>query len=196
MTGLDKIIAEIATEAKAEAEQTVARAQAEADGILKAARDESDAKVAKINAAAAAEVADIDRSRQSATALQRRQRTLREKQALLSETLDKALESLSQLPEKDYFELLVKLAAGAAEQGEGEMLLNEKDQGRKPGDFEAKVSAALPAGSSLSLSKDTRPIDGGFVLKYGDVEQNCSFESIFNARADEFSDLVRPVLFD
>jgi len=33
------------------------------------------------------------------------------------------------------------------------------------------------------------------VLKYGDVEENCSFRAMFDARSDEFSDLVRDTLF-
>lgn len=195
MTGLDKILAEIRDEAAAEANAAKDSAKAQADKILADAKADSDAKVAKIEAAADAEVKDIERSRESAVVLQRRQRALAQKQALLKETLDKARDSLYELPEKDYFELLVKLAAKAAQPGEGEMLLNAKDAARTPADFAGKLKAALPAGASLSISKDNRPIDGGFVLKYGDVEENCSFSAMFDARADEFSDLVRDKLF-
>ncbi|MDL2327123.1 V-type ATP synthase subunit E [Ruminococcaceae bacterium OttesenSCG-928-A11] len=195
MTGLDKIIGEIRGEAEAEAKKTVADAQAEAEGILNEAKAASDAKAAKIAAQAAADVKDIERSRESAIALQRRQRSLAQKQALLAETLQKAQDSLYDLPEAAYFDLLVKLAAKAAQPAEGEMLLSEKDAARLPKDFEDKLKAALPAGASLSISKQTRPLDGGFVLKYGDVEENGSFAAVFAARYDEFSDLVRGTLF-
>lgn len=195
MTGLEKIITEIRDEAAAEAEEALAKAKAEAEDILAKAKAESDEKVAQIQAAAAQEAADIERSRESAQALQRRQRTLATKQELLAETQAKALDSLYALPDGDYFELLVKLAAAAAQPGEGVLLMNEKDAKRAPADFEKKVAAALPGGAKLALAKETRPIDGGFVLKYGDVEENCSFKAMFNARADEFSDLVRGTLF-
>ena len=195
MTGLEKIIAEIRTEAEREAEQTIKNASVEAEKILAEAKAESDAKTARINTSAGTDVADIERSRESAMTLQRRQRTLATKQELLLETRQKALKALYELPEGEYFDLLLRLAANAAQQGKGEMLLSEKDKQRLPKNFTKKLQAALPSGAELAVSEANRPIDGGFVLKYGDVEENCSFASIFAARADEFSDLVREVLF-
>lgn len=195
MTGLDKILAVIRDEAAAEAQQVINEAKAQAEEILAAAKAENDAKTARIDATAVQDVADVERSLESAIVLQRRQRTLEQKQLLLAETLKMALDSLYELPEDTYFELLARLARDAAEPGEGELLLNEKDKARLPADFEQKLAGEMPAGSTLKLSSITRPIDGGFVLKYGDVEENCSFEAIFNARGEEFSDLVRDILF-
>lgn len=195
MTGLDKILQEIRDEAASEAKRTVEEARAKAARILTEAKAESDATVAKIDAAAAQDVADINAAQASSQQLQHRQRTLETKQAMLAETLQKAKESLYVLPEGDYFDLLVRLAAGASEKGEGQMLLNAKDAARLPAGFETKLAGALPAGHTLAVAKETRPIDGGFVLKYGDVEQNCSFGALFDARGEEFSDLARGVLF-
>ncbi len=195
MTGLEKIIKEIRDEAAAEATQTVDKAKAEAKEILAAAKAESDAKVAQIEASATQQAADIEQSRDSALVLQRRQQTLSAKQEVLAETLQKALNSLYNLPEGEYFDLVVKLACKSAANGEGEMMLNKNDLARLPSGFEKKLAGALPSGSSLKIAKEACPIDGGFVLRYGDVEENCSFEAMFNARADEFSDLVRGTLF-
>ncbi len=195
MTGLEKIIAEIGDEVAKEAAAAIEKAKAEADAVLQQAKEESDAKIAKISAAAASDVAEIERSRTSAVQLQRRQKALQTKQQVLAETLAKALQEVYALPDAQYFELLVKLAAGTAEGGEGEMLLNEKDKKRLPADFEKKLAAAMPQGAKLTVAKSTRPIDGGFVLKYGDVEENCSLQAIFDARSEEFSDTIRDILF-
>lgn len=195
MSGLDKILAEIRDEAAAEAKQSLDSARAQADKVLAQARDDGQAQTDRIMANARQDVADIERSRESALALQRRQRTLAQKQILLAETLKKAQDSLKALTAGEYFDLLVKLAQNAAEPGEGVLLLNPADKKRMPADFEKKLAGALPGGASLSISDDTRDIDGGFVLKYGDIEENCSFGSVFNARADEFSDLIRDTLF-
>lgn len=195
MSGLDKILAEIRDEAAAEAKQALDAAQSQADRILAQAKEDSQAQADKILAAAKQDVADIERNRESALALQRRQRTLAQKQALLAETLQKAQDAILALPEDVYFDLLVRLAQKAAEPGEGVLLLNQADKKRAPADFAKKLAAALPQGASLSISDDTRELDGGFVLKYGDVEENCSIGDMFNARADEFSDLIRDTLF-
>ncbi len=195
MAGLDKIIKEIADEASAEAKSTLDNARSEADGVLADARSEADAIREKSEKAAKQHRNEMEQSRNSALALQKRQRLLETKQALLSETLDRAREELYALPPELYFTLLMKLAAQVAEEGEGEMMLCEKDTARLPGDFEAKLAANLPNGSTIRLSKETRPVDGGFVLKYGDVEANCSFAAIFDARREEFADIVSPILF-
>ena len=195
MTGLEKIIKEIEDEAAAEAEAVLAKARQEAEELLQAARQKAQAAGDKAEAESGQAVADIEYSRDSALALQKRQRSLETKQALLAETLEIAKKELCALPDDTYFALLVRLAVSSAEAGEGEMLLSQKDSQRIPAGFAAQLAAALPAGASLRISSETRPIDGGFVLKYGDVEENCSFSAIFDARRDEFADKISPVLF-
>lgn len=195
MTGLDKIITEIQDEAAGEAKRITEEAKAKADKLLADAKAESDAAVAKIDAGAQQEVADIEAARDSQVQLQRRQRTLETKQQVLAETLDKAEQSLLALDDAQYFALLVKLAAKAAEPQKGEMLLSEKDLKRLPAGFEKELNGALGKGAELAISQNTRPLAGGFVLKYGDIEQNCSFAALFDARREEFSDLVRGLLF-
>ncbi len=195
MTGLEKIIREIEDEAAAEAEATIAKAKEEADGLLQKAREDAQAASDKALDAASQSVADIEYSRDSALGLQKRQRSLETKQALLGETLALALKELYCLPEQEYFTLLLRLAAASAQNGEGVMMLNNKDKQRLPAGFEQQLAGVLPAGSSIKLASESRPIDGGFVLKYGDVEENCSFAAIFDARWEEFADMISPILF-
>ena len=195
MSGLEQIVREIEDEAKREAQEIVAKAEADAAALVDEAKKSAAAVAAQIAQASRQELADVRAGGDSALALQKRRVTLETKQALLAETLGKAKEELRAFPADKYFALLALLAAHSAENGEGEMMLNAADKARIPADFADKLNAALPAGRTLSVSGDTRPIDGGFVLKYGDVEENCSFDAIFNARHDEFSDKARDILF-
>ncbi|MDL2323753.1 V-type ATP synthase subunit E [Ruminococcaceae bacterium OttesenSCG-928-A16] len=196
MSGLEKILQEIQQEADTESAALLLRAKTEADEMVAAAESAADVKAAEIAETAAQDVKNIQQAQQSAMQLQRRQRTLAVKQQLLAETLEKARQALLQLPTDEYFELLLVLAGKAAQPGSGEMLLNEHDHARLPAFFKLKLAAeALPKGAILLVSSSTRPIDGGFVLKYGDIEENCSFEAMFNARRDEFVDLIQQTLF-
>ena len=195
MTGLDKITSEILNEAAMDAKAVLAAAEAEAEAIFKAAYDEAEALNEKITAAAQKEAADILSSCNSALRLQQRQHMLQIKQELLSETLQAAQEELYKLPDAQYFSLLVKQAVRFSEPGKAEMLLNARDAARIPAGFEKDLASALPSSHSITLSGDTRLIDGGFVLKYGDIEQNCSFSAIFDAQREEFADMVREILF-
>ena len=59
-------------------------------------------------------------------------------------------------------------------------------------------SNRLPAGwiERLVLSKNTLNMDGGAVLRYGDVESNCSFEMLFGQLHRELETEVAGALFD
>lgn len=194
MTGLEKIIEEICNEAAKEAQSTIEKAEAEATEILAQAKAQMQAREAELSKSAEAEVAELARSRESALHLQRRQRILGTKQEAIARALQKAKETLVQLPEEDYFRLLAELIKKAAQPKSGTLILNERDKARLPADFIAKLQ--LPEQGALTLSGDSQPITGGFILKYGDILENCAFETLFNARQGEFSDLAMKTMFD
>ena len=195
MTNLEMIIGEIESAASKEAEEALAKARAEAEAILSAARDEASALAAETEAETARRVSEIDLAGDSARQRVRRERILETKQELINDVIGLVSDKLHKLPAPEYFALLIKLAVSAATSGEGLILLNDKDKKRLPQDFESKLSGMLPADARLSISGETRPIDGGLILKYSGVEQNCSFEAILNARRDEFSDMIHDTLF-
>ena len=196
MTGLEKIISEIVQESEKEAKEILDAAHAEAKRISESAKSKSEAVTREINEASTQNIKDIATGFETTLDIQRRRMALVKKQSIISETLQKAKEAIYKLPDGEYFDLLTKLAVKSAHNGEGTALINEQDTQRLPSDFEAKLNSCLPKGSSLKISEETLKIDGGLVLRYGDIVENCSIEAVFSARADEFSDIVRRVLFD
>ena len=195
MTGLEKIVATIMEEAQAEANAVIDQAHAEAARILSEEKSRSDALCAEIEASARQRATDIERAAGSAAELQRRRRLLEAKQGMLAHTMEEALKELYALPKEEYFNLLIQMASACAEPMAGELLLSGRDLSRCPEDFIQQLGQALPKGAALSLSQETRPIDGGFILKYGDIELNCSFRAVFDARREELTDKVRGILF-
>ena len=95
------------------------------------------------------------------------------------------------LDDAAYFGLIFKMVGKFALPQQGKLILNEKDLARVPGDFDVQLKAALAAipGAVLSLSNSTCPIDGGFVLDYGGIEENCSFEALFYSSQEAFAGL-------
>jgi V/A-type H+-transporting ATPase subunit E len=120
---------------------------------------------------------------------------LESRQIAISETLGAAKNYVLNLPENEYFALCIKLAVANAVEGAGEMLFNAKDKKRLPESFANLLSLSLPERKSLTISETTIRIDGGFVLKYGEMEENCSISAIFRQRHDEFVDLISEPLF-
>lgn len=196
MTGLEKIIEEICNEAAREAQSIIENAEAEAAGILGQAKAQIEAKAAEIAKAAEAEVAELARSRDSALHLQRRQRILATKQEAIAETLQKARQALLLLPDEEYFNLLAGLIQKTAQPQSGVLILNERDKARLPSGFIAGLLPQLPENAVLTVADQCQPIDGGFILKYGDILENCAFETLFNTKLGEFSDLAMKTMFD
>ena len=58
------------------------------------------------------------------------------------------------------------------------------------------VSALAAGTAQLTLSQETRPIQGGFILKDGNVEVNCTFETLVRLQRGEMDREVAKVLFD
>ncbi len=196
MTGLESILKDIEQESAKATGAVLEEAKAKASEIIAAARKEIKGEVDQLVRESDRRVADLSSNAEFAVKLHERQSILATKQELIASVLDEALEQAKAQPDAAYFEMLIKIAAANAHAGEGEILLNEKDKKRVPSDFVSKVNSALPSGSKLTLSDQTAEIKSGFLLKYGDIEENCSFEEILSAKRDELTDTVRQILFD
>ncbi len=127
--------------------------------------------------------------------MDRRRALLSQKQALLDEVLRAAQDALLALPEREYFDFLIRLAADSAEGGAGVMLLSAKDLSRLPDGFHLALNRALPEGASLDIAPKGAGIDGGFILRYGDIEHNCSVSALFDEKREHLLDAAREVLF-
>ena len=65
-------------------------------------------------------------------------------------------------------------------------------------DFDERLRQVLSDKPSavLKVSKETAAIFGGFLLVYGDIEENCSFDALFSAVRENLQDKVNSLLFD
>ncbi len=196
MTGLEKIIKQIESDAEAKAMDVLGKAKEEADAVLDAARREAEEARRTILEDGEAAYSNLTAMSQSATNLEIRKEMLLFKQALIDETIKEARESLYALPLTEYFSILKKIIVRYALPKGGEVCLNAEDAKRVPKLFEQEVNDALrEKGGKLTLSGETRPIDGGFVLRYGGVEENCSFKALFEEVQEHLQDRVQSVLF-
>ena len=197
MTGLEKITTQIIDDAKANAQKAKAAAEEEASKILASAKLQREEQTAQIQADTQAQAQAIAAHAQSGAALKQRQALLSAKQQMIRETIQSARESLLALDDAAYFSLIFKMAGRFALPQQGKLILNEKDLARAPKDFDAQLQSAVQAipGAALSLSGSTRHIDGGFVLDYDGIEENCSFEAMFYASQEALQDKVQEFLF-
>jgi len=196
MTGLEKITSEIKADADKSVAAIIDKANAEASDILAGAEKEAAEAVAKINHDVSVRLSASKSTAESAAALRKRRLILEEKQKLIGEVIEEAKNLIYALPDNVYFEKILKLAEKNVNPAEGTIIFNAKDLSRLPADFETKLNAvAVAKGGKLTVSKETRPIDGGFVLLYEGIDQNCSITSLFETHVESVQDKIQKLLF-
>lgn len=196
MTGLEKIISQIEQEANASCAEILDKADIQCANILTNAQTRCEAIGAKAAGDAEALRSDILARGESGSQMQRKNRILAAKQEIIAEVIEKAKQKLLDMQSVDYFVMLGKRAEKYAQAGDGIMYLSSADLARVPAYFPGKLeSIAAQKGGTLVISDRPADISGGFILAYGGIEENCSFEALFEAEKERLQDIVRAQLF-
>ncbi len=196
MIGLDKMVQEILNEANSAAASSLSAAQLQSQATMADAKEQGIARSADIAAQSAMDTADYLSRAQSAAELQKRKNILVAKQQIIQDMIERAKQSLYSATPEQYFALVLKMASKYTLPQAGEIIFSKKDLARLPAQFEPALNEAVQAkGAVLRISGETREIDGGFVLVYGDIEENCSFSALLEADHDILQDQVHELLF-
>lgn len=113
----------------------------------------------------------------------------------IDSAIEKTLEKLDKLPDKEYFSVLEKILANKLRSGEGILSLSKRDLARA-GDFAKKADdLARKSGGTVKLSDTAADIENGFILSYGLISENCSFRAIIEAEREDVRDTAARALF-
>ena len=194
MNGLDKIIARMESDIRAECDALAANAAENAAAIRRDYQAQADAAARDSAQRAQTQAAEHLEHLNGSSQLACRQRVLAAKQQLIDEAFARPAQALAALPQADYIDLL---AALAAENGSGdeELLLSARDR-EAVGAAVVDAANARKPGASFHLSGETRDTGGGLVLRRGRVELNCSFTEKLRQLRQEESSAVARLLFD
>lgn len=221
VNGLNKITDRILSDANTRAEGILADAKKDCERVAL----ETERKIAEIRAKNAKETAEktadlAARAKASATT-QKRNLILRRQSEIVDGVFATAKRKMISADRKEYTELLADLvAASVAEQVKTEeenrklygdeeettpenyeVLLSEEDR-KTLGEAVVKTAKERLKGKvseervqKITLSDTPAKIDGGIVLRYGDVEANCSMEMLFAELRRELEGEVSKLLF-
>ena len=134
----------------------------------------------------------------SAAALEGRKELLKAKQEVVGACFDSAMQKIISLPDNDYQKLIEDMIVDAAKNEKGEILLAEQSKKRLNEDFLKKINtriASLGDGAKLVLSDESVKAAGGFILRYGEMEINSTFEIMFEMLKPELENDVVDMLF-
>ena len=190
MSGLDKILEHISREAQAETDQILASAKEAAEKILVSGRKEAEDTAASIRKQSELDVAAAVGRIQSNAQLSEKRIILQAKQDKIEEVFEKAQAFLDALDDSSYMDMIGRMINRYASGQKGEILFNRRDLGR----LSDAVRSAAQA-KNLRVGEEPAGVRGGFILSYGDIEENCSFDVLIAASREELQDKIGLLLF-
>ncbi|HHW45327.1 MAG TPA: hypothetical protein GXX17_00260 [Clostridiales bacterium] len=193
MSGLDKIIAAILEEAKAQADRIICEANQKAAEILEKGQAEREEWKRRFDETTEQECLEMINQAKSLSRQERRRALLGARGQVIDEIIAEAKAKIESLPDKEYFDLLLRLFEKNALPQDGVIRFAPADYKRIPDDFLERCKQVFP-GNTLRLTGDMESIRNGFVIEYGDILQNCSIDSIFESERQMLRDKVNEVL--
>lgn len=191
MTSSEKILAGIAEESKAQADKINSDAEKQAADIIAAAREEAESEAEKIKAEAEKKAELIINSGKSSAELLKRDTALNCRRGLIEKALITVADAVNAYSDKDYFDFLLTLIKKEKLNGKGEVYLSIKDKARDIAAFKSELSAL-----DLTLSDTFADINGGFILKYGDIQINGELSALIHEKRDVLTDELNKALFN
>lgn len=196
MSGLDKIVEEIRRQAETEAAEILKEADEYCDSYMKDVHKSVQEEVDKLNKKALDERNLYDEKTHSGGEFMERNALLKARQQCIQEVIDKALEKIKQLPAEEYFEFIKKILKNNVQPADGILKMSDSDLNRMPSDFEEAVNEiAVENKGTLKVSKEPSNIKDGFVLVYGEIEENCTLKALFDTNIDRLKDIANKELF-
>ena len=193
MNGIERITQRISADAQAEIDRVLGEARAEAEKIAARYQAQADAEAADLDAKNKKAAAEREERLAGTAQMEARKAALAAKQEMVERAYGLALQKLCSLPEEKYTAVLAELLVQASSTGKEEVVFSEKDR-RKVGKA-AVDKANKDGGKKLVLSGETRPIQGGFILRAENVEVNCAFDTLVRLQKAETAGAVVKKLF-
>ena len=220
MTGLKKIIARILDDANAQAQEILDEATEKSIEVRSKNLADAQAAQDKLIAEAEKEGEALVVRAKSSAAMARRNIELSAKSEMIDRAFDCAMQEIYEMDRAEYADLLLSLLCkilNAQRNSEREsmrlyneciapdyyeLMLNARDSGDVAsrilsGVRTAAATGRIPADMPAKVRLWSTPIeiDGGFVLRCGDVETNCSLSMILAALRPSLEPRIQQILY-
>lgn len=191
----DKII----SDAKIQASKIITQAEDNANNIIKKGEKEAD-NVKKVILYKINQEASLKKSKILTEAnLEAKKTILLEKQKIMEDIFDKALESITKLNSKDYLNFIKKLILDNIEIGDETIFTGSLDKNKISKDFIEEINKELKTKhkkGELRLSTSYLPIKGGIVIGSGKIRKNISLEFLLKKIREELEIQISKDLFN
>ena len=180
------IIDKIISDAEKVASVTISQAQKEVDAMLKAAQDKAHRQLDQMDRDAHSEADRVKSKEISAAEMQAKKKILETKQEILAEVIAEAEKRLVSMEDAEYAKVIGGMLGRLDKSLGTEVIVSKKDAARLAGVVQE---------NGFVLSEKTADIEGGFIVKNGDIEYNYSFESIITVEKEAIRQAAAEILF-
>ncbi len=195
---IEKVTAKILADAQAEAQKVREGAKERMGAVISRAKKEAlrIGKEAKIEAQAMA--TEEKRRVLSRAEMEVKRGILKEKQTLIGKVFELALHRVEEMDREEYSRLMEEILVKAVEDGDEQVIISGEVKGRLGEGFLEGVNQRLRAEGKkgeLSLAEENRQIGGGFILRKGKKEINCSFRPLLDSKREDLEGEIARILF-
>lgn len=183
---VENIVEKILSEAKSVADSVRRRSDEEITRLRAELEDEERDLREAAGKRIEGEAEEIVKSRLSSARLEARKRILGEKDLIVREVYAAVKDRILALPDGAYLDFLGNLVVRHGGAGDGKVMLCARDRdrlGEKLPRWEEDISRLMKeegGSGSISVSEETRDIEGGLVLSRGRIEVNLSLDVILS----------------
>ena len=197
MSGLDNIVEEIRNQSKQEADEILKEADVFCKDYMNKIKKDVEVEVVSIEKKALADRKLYEEKTVSGMEFLERNSILRAKQQVIEQAIDKARESIAGLNDESALSACQFLNIRKnVQQGKGKICFSKKDLDRIPNGFEDRVKEIVAENQGeLVIDKEPANIKDGFVLVYGEIEENCTLKALFDSNIDRIKDIANKQLF-
>ena len=222
MIGAERITAKIISDAENDAREKLAQAKADSENLRNHYLKDADKLREEMLAKAEEDAESFVARAKSTAAVEKRNAVLNAKSEMVDAAFDTAMAEIRAMDAQKYRDLIVGLVEAAvsaqinaeAEEIKNygsdelsladkyEIVLNRRDRdahGAAVIDGIRRSSIGRLSAEQLEkivLSEKTADIDGGAMIKYGDMEINCSLSMIFARLREELESEIYKILFN
>ncbi len=181
------IIDKIMADADETAKKIISEAQKEADITISAAEDKAAREKIKNDKLIEEEKEKATAKQLSSAQMQAKKAILAQKQDILEEVINEARNRLVNLSDAEYVKTIGTMLDNIDKKLGTEIIVSADDRKRLSDVISEK---------GFTLSDRTANIDGGLIVKDGDIEYNYSFSSIIAIEKEEIQQIAAKILFE
>lgn len=197
MKGKEAIVARILEDARREASQIVEEAQAKAQEVKSRQQARADEMQEAFGENIEARAAEIKHRRISVGKLDMRKKMLAAKQGLIDKAFAQALASVGKMPDTEYKALIAQLVLASAGDADEEIVFGKDDPHKPDKAFVGELNKKLSGRAGrLTLGAPSPDFTGGFILRRGGRETNCTMDAVLKSLRERIEPEVASLLFE